>query len=126
MGLATILYAILVGGSPGRLLFIVLLLLMIPLATTELGTDAWIKDLLGPVMRNIGLPALSLLIYTAAIMTVLRIFAIYPLTYFFSPLSILAISSLFAAVGIFMLSYSTDVAIAIFVFATLFWFFVFF
>jgi len=34
----------------GRPLFILLLLLMIPLATTELGTDSWITDLMTPEM----------------------------------------------------------------------------
>lgn len=120
VGAATVLYAVAVRGAPGRLLFIILLLLMIPLATTELGTDAWIKDLLGPAMADFGLAGVWLLIYTAFIMTFLRIFAIYPLTRILSPLAILAFSSLFAATGIFMLSFTTEFAIAILVFATIY------
>ncbi len=36
--------------SPGRPLFIIMLLIMVPLATTELGTDSWITSLLEPEM----------------------------------------------------------------------------
>lgn len=119
VGGSTVVYAFVVQGAPGRLLFIILLLLMIPLATTELGTDAWITDLLGPALGKFGLPGIWLLIYSAFIMMVLRIFAIYPLTRVFSPLSILAISAFLAAVGIYMLSYS-ELAIAILCFATIY------
>jgi len=38
--------------SLGRPLFILLLLIMIPLATTELGTDSWITDLMTPEMKK--------------------------------------------------------------------------
>lgn len=36
-------------------LFIILLLIMLPLAITELGTDSWISDLMAPSMAKIGL-----------------------------------------------------------------------
>src|SRR5690606_20782125 len=61
--------------SLGRPLLLILLLLMIPLATTELGTDSWISDLMAPAMREIGLQGGWVLVYTSAIMFILRFFA---------------------------------------------------
>jgi hypothetical protein len=61
--------------SLGQPLFIILLLIMIPLATTELGTDSWITDLMTPAMSELGMQAGWVLVYTSAIMFVLRFFA---------------------------------------------------
>ena len=117
---ATAFYAIVVNGAPGRPLFIILLLLMIPLAITELGTDSWIKDLIGPALNDaFGLPGIWVLIYTAFIMMLLRLFAIGPLSRVFSPLVILAGSSVFAAAGIFLLA-GADAAFMILIFATIY------
>ena len=55
-------------GSP--MLFI-LMLIMMPLATTEIGTDGWITALMEKAMGDIGLPAVTVLVYTSAIMMVL-------------------------------------------------------
>ena len=96
--------------SFGRPLLIILLLLMIPLATTELGTDSWITDLMTPAMREIGLQGGWVLVYTSAIMFVLRFFA-GPIVHKISPLGLLAVSSLVAALGLYMLSFSTGVMI---------------
>jgi MFS family permease len=41
--------------SFGQPLFVILLIIMIPLAVTELGTDSWITDLMTPAMNQIGL-----------------------------------------------------------------------
>jgi len=46
--------------SLGRPLYFILCLLMVPLATTELGTDAWIKELMTPVMGEYAAWALVL------------------------------------------------------------------
>lgn len=117
---ATAFYAIVVNGAPGRALFIILLLLMIPLAITELGTDSWIKDLIGPALDDsFGLPGIWVLIYTAFIMMLLRLFAIGPLSRAFSPLVILAGSSVFAAAGIYLLA-GADAAFMILIFATIY------
>ena len=48
-------YGYQVAFAPGQPLFIVLMLIMIPLATTELGTDSWISPLMEPAMGAIGL-----------------------------------------------------------------------
>lgn len=111
----TLMIAILLGWytrSFGQPLFIILLLIMIPLATTELGTDSWITDLMTPAMNNLGMQAGWVLVYTSAIMFVLRFFA-GPIVHKLSPLGLLAICSLIAAVGLFMLSYSAGIMILV-------------
>ena len=89
--------------SLGNPLFIFLLLVMIPLATTELGTDSWIGDLMGPAMGAIGLSGGWVLIYTSLIMMILRFFA-GPIVHKLSPLGLLAASALVAACGLLFLS----------------------
>jgi len=98
--------------SLGRPLFIILLLLMIPLATTELGTDSWITDLMTPEMQKIGLQGGWVLVYTSIIMAVLRFYAGL-IVERFSPLGLLAISAFVAAVGLQYLSYSIGFGIII-------------
>jgi len=96
--------------SWGRPMFLFLLLVMIPLATTELGTDSWITSLLTPEMERLGLQAGWVLVYTSLIMMVLRFFA-GPIVHRISPLGLLAVSSLIAAVGLIFLSQSTGFAV---------------
>jgi MFS family permease len=98
--------------SFGQPLFIILLLIMIPLATTELGTDSWITDLMTPAMNELGIQAGWVLVYTSAIMFVLRFFA-GPIVHKVSPLGLLAICSGIAAVGLYMLSFATGVMILV-------------
>jgi len=89
--------------SFGRWMYTFLLLVMILLAITELGTDAWMKELRDPAMRQLGLSGGWVLIYTATIMMVLR-FCIGPIVKRLRPLGVLLVSSLFAAAGLFFLS----------------------
>lgn len=96
--------------SPGRPMFVFLLLLMIPLATTELGTDSWITDLMTPEMAELGLQGGWVLVYTSFIMMLLR-FSAGPIVQRISPLGLLAASSVIAALGLVALSASTGVAI---------------
>jgi MFS family permease len=98
--------------SLGQPLFIILLLIMVPLATTELGTDSWITDLMTPAMSNLGIQAGWVLVYTSAIMFVLRFFA-GPIVHKVSPLGLLAICSGIAAIGLYMLSLSAGVMILV-------------
>jgi len=96
----------------GQPLFIFLLLIMFPLATTELGIDSWIVDLMTPEMKKLGLEAGWLLVYTSAIMMVCRFFAgtfVKKLT----PLGLLAVGSALAAGGLMFLSVSTGILILI-------------
>ena len=89
--------------SLGRWMYVFLLLVMILLAITELGTDGWIKELRDPAMKKLGLDGGWILIYTATIMMVLR-FCIGPIVKALKPLGVLLASALFAAVGLFLLS----------------------
>ncbi len=89
----------------GRPMFIFLLLIMIPLATTELGTDTWISNLMTPVMGEIGWQGGWVLVYTSFIMMVLRFFA-GPIVHKISPLGLLACGAAVAGAGLIALSYS--------------------
>ena len=96
-------FGVAVGGAFGNPLVVVILLIMVPLATTELGTDSWITSLMEPVMKTIGVRAGWVLVYTSAIMMVLRFFA-GPIVHRISPLGLLAACSAIAAVGLALLS----------------------
>ncbi len=98
--------------SLGHPLFIFLLLIMLPLATTELGTDSWITELVTPVMRDMGLQPGWVLVYTAFIMMVLRFLA-GPIIHRLSPLGLLAVCSAIAIVGLIMLSKTAGILIFI-------------
>ena len=98
--------------GPGRILYFLLLLIMIPLATTELGIDSWITDLMAPEMGHIGLHAGWVLVYTAAVMTVLRCFA-GPVTRHVSPFTLLTIGAGLAIAGLFALSHAAGIAVLV-------------
>ncbi len=108
----TVVYAFFCDFAPGRPLFIFLLLIMIPLATTELGTDSWITPLMRGEMEKLGLDAGWVLVYTSAIMAILRFFA-GPIVHRLSPLGLLAVSALLAAIGLFFLSKAAGMAILV-------------
>ncbi len=93
--------------SLGKPLYFLLCLLMIPLATTELGTDAWIKELMTPTMGSLAGWAI---VASAFIMMILR-FQAGLLTSRFSPPTILVISSIFSFCGLMALSVSSGVAV---------------
>ncbi|MEM1099429.1 MAG: MFS transporter, partial [Planctomycetota bacterium] len=115
--IAGVLIALIVVGyfayvrTIGQPLFIFLLLLMLVLATTELGTDGWIKELMQPVMQaSFGIDSGWVLVYTATIMMVLRLFC-GPIVKLLNPLGMLAVSSLLAAAGLVFLSTAQGLAI---------------
>lgn len=99
-----------VARSLGRPLFLVLLLMMVPLATTELGTDSWITGLLTSPMEAMGLSAGWVLVWTSLLMVILR-FSAGPFARRLTPLGLLAASSLVAALGLALLSQTTGLAI---------------
>lgn len=106
--------------SFGRPMFVFLLLIMILLATTELGTDSWVADLLTPVLRDFGSSAGNwVLVYTSAIMFVLRFFA-GPLVHRLSPLGLLMTCALLAAAGLWFLANAGTAAGLVFFAATLY------
>ena len=102
----------------GRLLMFFMVLIMMPLATTEIGTDGWITKIMEGVAEGNFHPG-WILVYTSAIMMVLRFFA-GPIVHSLSPLGLLAVSAILAIAGLFMLSSATGAMI--FIAATLYGF----
>lgn len=98
--------------SLGQPLFVIFLLIMLPLAITELGTDSWISDLMTPETKKIGLQAGWVLVYTSAIMLVLRFFA-GPISHKASSPGLLALCAAIAIVGLYLMSVSSGVMILV-------------
>lgn len=88
--------------SFGRPMFVVLLLIMFLLATTELGTDSWIADIMRTVLHSPTQGTLFL-VWTSFIMFVLRFFA-GPIVERITPLGLLAASAAIGALGLLWLS----------------------
>ena len=103
--------------SVGKPLFLFFMLLMIPLAVTELGTDSWITSLMEPELASVGFSPLWVLVYTSLIMVLMRLSSA-PLVRRFTPLGLLAISSVLAATGLVFLSVAEG--FVVFVAATLY------
>ena len=117
---AVVLTFAIVTKSFGRLLLAFLIIIMIPQATTELGTDGWITSLMASPMQAAGHNPAWVLVYTSAIMVVLR-FCAGPLIHKLSPLGLLAGCSTLAAIGLFALSKTASAGIFnIFAAATLY------
>ena len=102
-------------SNPGRryreltILFLFLMLVMIPLATTELGTDNWIVPMMTSVMNEKGINPGWLLVYTSFIMMILRFFFAGPIVKKLTPLGLLAASSLVAVCGLVFLSKASGI-----------------
>lgn len=96
--------------SFGRPLYILLLLIMMILATTELGVDSWITPLMEGEMSQLGINAGWVLIYTSLIMMILRFYA-GPIVHKLSPLGLLACSAGLAMLGLIFLSKASGTVI---------------
>jgi len=96
--------------SLGRPLFFLMCLLMIPVATAELGTDGWIKGLMTPVLEGRAVNPAMALVFSAGIMLVLRVFA-GGILRFFSPPGLLCVSGIFSAIGLYWLSSAAGLSI---------------
>lgn len=90
--------------SLGRPLLIFLCIIMMPLAITELGTDGAITGIMEEPLKSIGAHPLWVLIYTSAIMMVLRFFFAGPIVEKLGPLGLLATAAVLAIAGLFALS----------------------
>ena len=101
--------------SIGRPMYIFLLMIMVLLATTELGVDSWVTELMEPAM---GKFAPWLLVYTSFLMMVLR-FNAGPIVHRLNPIGLLAICSLAACLGLLSLS-AAQGAVMIMLAATLY------
>ncbi|MFT5882699.1 MAG: MFS family permease [Crocinitomicaceae bacterium] len=90
--------------SSGKILFFILCVIMIPLATAELATDAWIKKLMEPVLQSeYAINSGWAIVFSSIVMMVLRFFAGVPLK-FMSPPILLVVSAIFSTAGLFLLS----------------------
>jgi len=107
--------------SIGRPILIFLCLIMMPLATTELGTDGAITGIMTEPMQAAGYHPLWVLIYTSAIMAVLRFWFAGPIVDKLTPIGLLIVSAALAVLGLFFLSTAQGLAM-IFIFATLYGF----
>ncbi|HXI70849.1 MAG TPA: MFS transporter [Verrucomicrobiae bacterium] len=106
--------------SFGRLILAFLIIIMMPLATTEIGTDGWISSLMEAPMKAAGHNAAWVLVYTSAIMMVLR-FCAGPIIHKFSPLGLLAGCTTLAILGLTALSKTNGAGLmVIFAAATLY------
>jgi MFS family permease len=105
--------------SLGRPILILLCLVMMPLATTELGTDGAITGIMEGPMKEAGFNPLWVLIYTSAIMAILRFFFAGPIVEKLTPIGLLAASAALAIIGLFLLA-SAEGLVVIFACATLY------
>jgi MFS family permease len=115
----TLLFAFYVK-SFGRPMFVLLLLVMVLLATTELGTDSWIADIMRTVLQSPTLGTMFL-VWTSLIMFVMRFFA-GPIVHRITPLGLLAASAGVAAVGLLWLANAGTSAAMLFIAATFYGF----
>lgn len=104
--------------SLGRPMMFLLCIIMMPLATTELGTDGAISGIMEKPMEEAGYSGLWVLIYTSGIMMVLRFFA-GPVVKALTPLGLLATCAALAIVGLYWLSFAQGLVV-IFAAATLY------
>lgn len=105
VGVCTVAYGV-YCQSVGRFMMIFLCIIMMPLATTELGTDGAITGIMEEPMKEAGYSPLWVLIYTSAIMMVLRFFA-GPIVHTLTPLGLLATCAALAILGLYWLSLTT-------------------
>jgi hypothetical protein len=111
----TVVMAIAFGAytrSVGRPILAYLIIIMMPLATTEIGTDGWITGLMHEPMTRAGFDPGWILVYTSAIMMTLRFFA-GPIVHSLSPIGLLIVSSILAIAGLYSLSLTGDAALIV-------------
>lgn len=117
---AVVVAFVMITKSIGRPILLFLIIIMMPLATTELGTDGWISSLMEEPMKAAGHNPAWVLVYTSAIMALLRFFA-GPIVHKLSPPGLLATCSALAVVGLTALSNTNGASMAvIFAAATLY------
>ena len=98
-------------GSFGRAILALLIIIMMPLATTEIGTDGWISGLMEKPMEAANINPGWVLVYTSAIMMILRFFA-GPIVHSLSPIGLLVASSVMAILGLLALSKTGNAGLA--------------
>ncbi len=99
LALAVAIGAYFATGSLGNPMFVVILVTMPFLATTELGTDGWMAELLA---ADFPTYAGWIFVMVSIIMTILRFYA-GPIVHAFSPIGLLVVSAALAIVGLIFL-----------------------
>lgn len=97
-------------GSAGRPMLLLLLILMVPLATTELGTDSWITSLMEKPMELMKMNPGWVLVYTSLIMMILRFCAV-PVVKALTPIGVMIVSCILACLGLIALSKAAGIGI---------------
>lgn len=118
LGVAMVLAFTAYTRSLGNIFVFFMALIMMPLATTEIGTDGWIEEIMKGIAAEEGFNAGFVLVYTSAIMCALR-FCAGPIVHKLSPVGLLIVSAVLAAIGLFWLSSAAGLVI-IFAAATLY------
>jgi MFS family permease len=119
LGLAIVAAFAVYTRSFGRPFMFFMILIMIPLATTEIGTDGWITGIMESFSKGSFHPG-WVLVYTSIIMLILRFLA-GPIVHSLSPLGLLACSATLAIFGLIFLG-GAGTGATIFVAATLYGF----
>ena len=113
VGAAIGILAALLTGSAGNWLFIMVLIVIGPLATTELGTDSWMPELLklSAPQGSDGIKfATWVFVYVSTIMTLLR-FGAGPVVEKLSPIGLLCVGAFISVVGLVFLSHAAGYVI---------------
>lgn len=98
--------------SFGRPLYLILVLIMVPVAITELSTDGWIVSLMSTELDRLGLQPGWLLVYTAGIVFASRLYA-GVVIHRLSALGTLAAASAVTALGLFAMSMSHGLSLLV-------------
>jgi len=93
-----------------RPVFLVLVFVMLLTTATELGPDQWVGNLL---QNLVGMQGVLMLIYTAGIMFVLRQFFSGVLVRALTPIGLLTVSAILAAIGLYGLSYANTAVMVV-------------
>jgi MFS family permease len=121
LGLACVVGFVVYTQSFGRGIMAFLIIIMMPLAITEIGTDSWISGLMEEPMKAAGQNPAWVLVYTSAIMLVLRSFFAGPIVQKLTPIGLLILSASLAIAGLLALSRCGEAGlVAIFAAATLY------
>ncbi len=96
--------------SFGRGIMAFMIIIMMPLAITEIGTDGWITAALEEFAKKSNFHPGWVLVYTSSIMLVLRFFA-GPIVKAVSPLGLLLFSAVLATIGLTWLSVAEQAAL---------------
>ena len=121
LGAACIVGFVIYTQSFGRAIMAFLIIIMMPLAITEIGTDSWISGLMEAPMKAAGQNPAWVLVYTSAIMLILRSFFAGPIVQKLTPIGLLILSASLAIAGLLALSQCGEAGlVAIFAAATLY------